>query len=76
MKVSRIRPDTPAGRCGCCHNQAIIDVLITPDRPNLRLCHRCAKYLAVFLGNRLEEYDAGKPIPAPRAPRSENWGNR
>lgn len=74
MKISRITSNP--GPCADCHNRAIIQVAITQDSPIIRLCLRCAKYLQEFVGRRVAEHEAGRPIPTPRGARDDNWGNR
>jgi hypothetical protein len=76
MKVGRIPPGEERGTCHSCHNRAIIEVELGTQRPILRLCAKCTKYLGDFLHRRLAEYEARAPIPTPRAGRSDNWGNR
>jgi len=75
MKVARIRPEEDKGHCHDCHSRAVFEVDFGELRPRLRLCLRDGKYLVEFMGRRIAEHEAGKPIPVPRQrddqPRSE-----
>jgi len=44
----------------------VFEVDFGEKRPRLRLCLRDGKYLVEFMGRRIAEHEAGKPIPVPR----------